>query len=61
MKQDPIIRTYMLRLMIGMVNRTMKNITARHIDDMNRLAEAETGKRLNLPYGLEAVRTYDML
>ncbi len=60
-KQDPIIRTYMLRLMIGMVNRTMKNITARHIDDMNRLAEAETGKRLNLPYGLEAVRTYDML
>ncbi|PNH20311.1 tRNA lysidine(34) synthetase TilS [Lachnospiraceae bacterium] len=60
-RQEPIIRTYMLRLMIGMVNRTMKNITAKHIEDLNRLADAETGKRLDLPYGLEAYKTYDML
>jgi len=60
-KQDPIIRTYMLRLMIGIVNRTMKNITAKHIEDMDKLADSETGKKIDLPYGLEAVKTYDML
>ena len=59
--QEPIIRTYMLRLMFGMVNRTMKNITAKHIEDLDRLADSETGKRIDLPYGLEAVKTYDML
>ena len=60
-KQEPIIRTYMLRLMIGIVNRTMKNITAKHIEDLDRLADSETGKRIDLPYNLEAVKTYDML
>ncbi len=60
-RQEPIIRTYMLRLMIGYVNRTMKNITAKHIEDLDRLADSETGKRIDLPYGLEAVKTYDML
>lgn len=60
-RQEPIIRTYMLRLMIGTVNRTMRNITAKHIEDLNRLADAETGKKIDLPYDLEAVKTYDML
>lgn len=60
-RQEPIIRTYILRLMIGIVNRTMKNITAKHIEDMDRLADGETGKKIDLPYGLEAVKTYDML
>lgn len=60
-RQEPIIRTYMLRLMIGIVNRTMRDITAKHIEDLDRLADAETGKRIDLPYGLEAVKTYDML
>lgn len=60
-RQDPIIRTYMLRLLIGIVNRTMKNITAKHIEDMDRLADGETGHKIDLPYGLETVKTYDML
>ena len=47
--------------MIGIVNRTMKNITAKHIEDLDRLADSETGKRIDLPYNLEAVKTYDML
>lgn len=60
-RQEPIIRTYMLRLMISIVNRTMRNITAKHIEELNRLADAETGKKIDLPYDLEAVKTYDML
>ncbi|KAB0578368.1 tRNA(Ile)-lysidine synthase [Fusobacterium naviforme] len=61
LRQESIIQSYMLRIMIGRVNRSMKNITAKHVEDIARLSEAETGKRLDLPYGMQAVRTYDML
>lgn len=58
-KQDPIIRNYIIKLLIGMVNRTMKNITSRHIEDIADLAYAETGKHIDLPYRLMAERLYD--
>jgi len=60
-KQDPIIRTYVIKLLIGMVNRSMKNITSRHIEDIVALADSETGKRIDLPYRLAAERTYDTI
>jgi tRNA(Ile)-lysidine synthase len=60
-RQDPIIRSYMIRLLIGIVNRTMKNITAKHIEDIDKLADDITGKKIDLPYSLEAVKTYDMI
>lgn len=60
-KQDPIIRNYMIRLLVGMVNRTMKNITSQHIEDIAELAYRETGKHIDLPYRLMAERVYDYL
>ena len=56
--QDPIIRTYLIRDLIGRISRSMKDITSRHIRDVDRLGEAETGKQIDLPYGLLAERTY---
>lgn len=61
LKEDPVIRAYMVRLMIGTVTRSMRNITARHVEDVLKLAGAGTGKRTDLPYELTAIRTYDML
>lgn len=60
-KQDPIIRNYVIKLLIGMVNRTMKNITSRHIEDIVELAWAETGKHIDLPYRLTAERGYETI
>jgi hypothetical protein len=60
-RQDPIIRTYMLRLLIGIVNRTMKNITAKHIEDMDKLADGDYRKEDRSAVRLEAVKTYDMI
>lgn len=60
-KQDPIIRNYVIRLLVGMVNRSMKNITSRHIEDIVNLAWAETGKHIDLPYRLTAERGYETI
>ena len=60
-KQDPIIRNYVIKLLVGMVNRTMKNITSRHIEDIVGLAWAETGKHIDLPYRLTAERGYETI
>lgn len=59
--REPIIRLYMLRRMIEMMSQGGKDITAKHIEDLNRLADSETGKKLHLPRGLEAQKTYGML
>ena len=58
-KQDYIIRNYMIRKLLSEVNRSMKNITARHIEDIAELANMESGKHIDLPYRLVAERIYD--
>ena len=60
-KQEPIIRTYIIRLLVGMVSRTMKDITSRHIEDIADLAYGESGKHIDLPYRLKAERVYDCI
>ncbi|MDO4939790.1 MAG: tRNA lysidine(34) synthetase TilS [Lachnospiraceae bacterium] len=58
-RQDCIIRNYMIRLLVSEVSRTMKDITARHIEDIAALAYGESGKHIDLPYRLVAERIYD--
>ena len=60
-KQDEIVRTYMVRLLIAKVCRTMKDITSKHIEDVANLLDFETGKRIDLPYGLVAIKDYDRI
>ncbi len=58
-KQDYIIRNYIIRKLLSEVNKSMKNITARHIEDIAELANMESGKHIDLPYRLVAERIYD--
>ena len=61
LKEPPIVRTYVLRHMISMATQSLKDITSDHIDQVTSLLEKETGKRINLPYGLTAWTEYDFL
>ncbi len=60
-KQEYIIQTYMVRLLIARINMSMKDIVARHIDDVARLIHMQTGKCIDLPYRLVARRDYDTI
>ena len=60
--RDPlIVRTYVIRHMIALASQSLKDITSDHIDQVAALLEKETGKQLNLPYGLTAWTEYDFL
>ena len=59
--QPEIIKGYIVRTMMEMRIGTMKDITSSHIEQICGLAEKGTGKRICLPYGLEAWREYGML
>ena len=61
LKEPPIVRTYVLRHMISMATQSLKDITSDHIDQVTSLLEKETGKRINLPYGLTAWTEYEFL
>lgn len=60
-KQDNIVKAYMIKLLIARINRTMKNITSRHIDDIVALEKLETGKHIDLPYRIVAERDYETI
>ena len=47
--------------MIALASQSLKDITSDHIDQVAALLEKETGKQLNLPYGLTAWTEYDFL
>ena len=60
-KQVPIIQSYIVKLLIAKINKTMKNITSKNIDDITGLIDSETGKRIDLPYRLAAERDYESI
>ena len=59
--QPEIVKGYIVRNMIEMRIGTMKDITSFHIEQICALAGKGTGKRVSLPYGLEAWTEYGML
>lgn len=59
--QPEIVKGYIIRNMMEMRIGTMKDITSFHIEQICALAGKGTGKRVSLPYGLEAWMEYGML
>lgn len=55
---DIAVQRELLRQIIGEAAGQMRDIGLVHIEDVRRLFEREVGKRIALPYGLMAVRTY---
>ncbi len=56
-----ILAGYLILRMIRLRTGSVKDITSAHVEAVRLLAGMETGKRVCLPYGLEAVREYRML
>lgn len=56
--QEPLIRSYLIRHMLKLIAPGQKDITARHIRQIERLAQGAVGGRCDLPGDLRAVRSY---
>jgi tRNA(Ile)-lysidine synthase len=59
LKLPSALQRLVLRRVIEGVIGTLKDIEARHIEDMLALLKKPTGKRINLPYGLFFASEYD--
>ena len=55
---DRAIQSGVVYNTIGAVAGTKKDIGRVHVEDVLSLCEKQTGRRMELPYGLEAVRSY---
>ncbi len=56
-----VLRREFAHWMITEAAGRQKDITGRHVEALLALAEGESGKRIDLPYGLTAGRDYDIL
>ena len=58
-EQPKIIRTYALQQAMERLAGRRKDLTAVHYEKVLKLYEMQTGRRISLPYQMEARRTYD--
>ncbi len=59
--EDIVIQKEMLRMLIVRLANQLKDIESEHIAMILSLLEKPVGKRVNLPYGIEAIREYDRI
>lgn len=60
LEQDPVIRKWIIRRMIGGMAGSLKDIESIHVDICMDLLESGTGKKVNLPYNIIAENEYDV-
>ena len=58
-KEPELIQNYLIHIVIGKLAGSKKDITAVHIKAVRNLVTNQTGKKVSLPYGIIARRTYD--
>lgn len=59
--KEPIIRQYVIRRMIALTLHSLKNVSAVHVEAVQALLLKQVGRRVQLPGGVFALRTYDEL
>lgn len=52
------LKKAVIRRCFGMISKSLKDVESVHINEISALGSMQTGKRADLPYGLEAVREY---
>lgn len=57
--KEPAIQTGIIYRCIGKMAGTLKDITRIHVHDVLSLTDKQTGRRIELPYGLTAQKSYD--
>ena len=60
-KQHTVIKKELILLALEKMTGKRKDITSEHIEAVCRLAEKQTGKQIDLPYGIVAYREYNQL
>ena len=58
---DPAIAGELVRRAIDHITGSLKDVSMSHIDLVLELTEKISGRQIDLPYGLEAVRDYDSI
>lgn len=59
MKEDPVIRKGIVRRIFKELSGSLKDIDAKHTDEVLALGEKQVGKMIHLPYGMIAAKGYD--
>ncbi|MDU4972093.1 MAG: tRNA(Ile)-lysidine synthetase, partial [Hungatella hathewayi] len=57
-QEDSIVRQYVIRQMIGETYQSLKDITSVHVEAAEKLLFKPVGRRIQLPDGGCALRTY---
>lgn len=57
----PAIRNQVLYRMLAAVAGRRKDISGVHVEQILKLIDGQSGRRINLPYGVSALREYDRL
>lgn len=61
MNEDQILREMLLKRALGKVSGRAKDLTEIHVKALEELLEKQVGRRLDLPYQVQAFRTYEGL
>ena len=60
-QEEPIVRQYVIRQMIGETYLSLKDIASVHVEEAEKLLFKPVGRRIQLPDGGYALRTYEEL
>lgn len=60
-QEKPVIVSYVLKRVFCELTGKWKDIASVHLSEITELADRQSGKKINLPYGLKASRVYDTI
>lgn len=60
-QEDEVLQEYILRQVLERSGGSLRDITAGHVEELLALRDKQTGKRIDLPGGLTAVRQYEKI
>lgn len=59
--EEKILQGYIVRNALKVMGCPLRDVTAGHVEDVLALSGRQTGKRVNLPYGILAKREYEVI
>ncbi|NLL71905.1 MAG: tRNA lysidine(34) synthetase TilS [Clostridiales bacterium] len=60
-EEDIVIRKEIIRKILGKLAGRLKDIEAKHVEDVLSLGNKKVGRRIHLPYGMVALKKYDIV